>query len=151
MKVVLCVDGSTSAEEAFSWYFRSFHTQGNEVLAVYVGNQPHLPSFVFYEEAVFPKEEFQRAVQKCKSKMEEMKAKYLSKAKAMQVNCQFRVLVGDGGSPGETLASFLESENADLVIVGSRGMGKIRRTVLGSVSDFLVHHAKVPVLVFREE
>ncbi|CAK8681898.1 unnamed protein product [Clavelina lepadiformis] len=106
---------------------------------------------VVLEEAVFPKEEFQRAVQKCKSKMEEMKAKYLSKAKAMQVNCQFRVLVGDGGSPGETLASFLESENADLVIVGSRGMGKIRRTVLGSVSDFLVHHAKVPVVVFREE
>lgn len=31
--------------------------------------------------------------------------------------------------------------------MGSRGLGTIRRTILGSVSDYVVHHANVPVVV----
>ncbi|RUS88607.1 hypothetical protein EGW08_003633 [Elysia chlorotica] len=33
--------------------------------------------------------------------------------------------------------------------VGTRGLGKFRRTMLGSVSDYILHHAHVPVLVCR--
>ena len=37
-----------------------------------------------------------------------------------------------------------------LLISGTRGMGTIRRTILGSVSDHVVHHAHCPVLVCRQ-
>jgi hypothetical protein len=35
----------------------------------------------------------------------------------------------------------------DLLVSGSRSWGPIRRTVLGSISDRLIHHAPCPVLV----
>ena len=38
---------------------------------------------------------------------------------------------------------------ADLVIVGSRGCGPVKRLSLGSVSEGVVHHAGCPVLVLR--
>ncbi|MDQ3737093.1 MAG: universal stress protein, partial [Actinomycetota bacterium] len=40
---------------------------------------------------------------------------------------------------------------ADLVVVGSRGLGGIRRALLGGVSDSVVRHAHCPVLVVRTE
>ena len=40
---------------------------------------------------------------------------------------------------------------AGLIVVGSRGLGGIRRTMLGSVSDSVVRHAHCPVMVVREE
>ena len=38
---------------------------------------------------------------------------------------------------------------ADLVVVGSRGRGPLKRLVLGSVSEGVVHHARCPALVLR--
>ena len=44
-----------------------------------------------------------------------------------------------------------EEENVDVIITGTRGMGKVRRTLLGSVSDHVLHHSHVPVLICRSE
>jgi nucleotide-binding universal stress UspA family protein len=60
------------------------------------------------------------------------------------VSCR---LLHAGGSAGEVIMKFVKEENANLIIIGSRGMGIIRRTVLGSVSDYVVHHANTPVIV----
>ncbi len=38
---------------------------------------------------------------------------------------------------------------ADLVVMGSRGRGPVKRLILGSVSEGVVHHASLPVLVLR--
>ena len=53
------------------------------------------------------------------------------------------------GKPGEQIVRIAEEENADMIVTGTRGMGKVRRTILGSVSDYLVHHAHCPVVVCR--
>ena len=55
------------------------------------------------------------------------------------------------GKIGETILSSAKEENASVIIVGTRGMGKVRRTFLGSVSDYLIHHSGVPVLVCRNK
>jgi nucleotide-binding universal stress UspA family protein len=55
----------------------------------------------------------------------------------------------DRGSPGAVLCARAEALNADVVVVGSRGRGAIRRVLLGSVSTYVVHNAPCPVLVIR--
>lgn len=57
-----------------------------------------------------------------------------------------RVLIGQ---PGPELCRLAAEEAADLVVVGSHGRGVLKRVVLGSVSDYLVHHSPCPVLVVR--
>ena len=49
--------------------------------------------------------------------------------------------------PGEVICKLAEDESADLIVIGSRGIGTLRRTILGSVSDYCVRHAHIPVLV----
>ena len=53
--------------------------------------------------------------------------------------------------PGEGILNIAKEVNASLIITGSRGQSKLRRTFLGSVSDYVMHHAPVPVLVCRKE
>lgn len=50
-------------------------------------------------------------------------------------------------NPGEGIVKTAIELDADMIIMGSRGLGTIRRTILGSVSDYVVHHANVPVVV----
>lgn len=54
------------------------------------------------------------------------------------------------GKPGEVICNIAEEENAAMIITGTRGMGKMKRTILGSVSDYLVNHAICPVMVCRD-
>ncbi|HEY7934159.1 MAG TPA: universal stress protein [Solirubrobacteraceae bacterium] len=49
------------------------------------------------------------------------------------------------GLPGEELAAF--SGQVNLLIVGSRGYGPVKRLVLGSTSDYLERHARCSLLV----
>lgn len=55
------------------------------------------------------------------------------------------------GSPDEEILKLAEDIGAGLIVVGSRGLGGIRRALIGSVSDSVVRHAHCPVLVVREE
>src|SRR5690242_2952827 len=43
----------------------------------------------------------------------------------------------------------LLSDVADLLVLGSRGLGFVKKMLLGSVSDYCVSHAECPVLIVR--
>ncbi len=49
----------------------------------------------------------------------------------------------------ETIVNQAVKENADLIIVGTRGLGGFKKLILGSVSNGVVSHVHCPVLVIR--
>lgn len=53
----------------------------------------------------------------------------------------------ESGSPAEVICAQAEERNADLILVGSRGMGAVGRWYLGSVSNRVVQQSKRPVFV----
>jgi nucleotide-binding universal stress UspA family protein len=53
------------------------------------------------------------------------------------------------GDPAREIIAEAEDRNADLVVVGSRGHGRLAGLLLGSVAQKLVSHAPCPVLVVR--
>jgi nucleotide-binding universal stress UspA family protein len=53
------------------------------------------------------------------------------------------------GPPGQAIVEEAERWGADLILVGSRGLGVWNRLLLGSVSSAVVHHAKCSVEVVR--
>jgi nucleotide-binding universal stress UspA family protein len=51
----------------------------------------------------------------------------------------------------EEIVSLAEEIGAGLIVLGSRGLGGIRRALMGSVSDSVVRYAHCPVLVVCRE
>ena len=53
------------------------------------------------------------------------------------------------GQPAKVILEQAEERGCDLIVLGSRGLSALGGWVLGSVSHNVVHHAKVPVMVFK--
>jgi nucleotide-binding universal stress UspA family protein len=53
------------------------------------------------------------------------------------------------GEPDREIVELAEDLGAGLIVMGSRGLGGIRRALMGSVSDSVVRHAHCPVMLVR--
>jgi nucleotide-binding universal stress UspA family protein len=53
----------------------------------------------------------------------------------------------ESGTPAEVILAVAEKEKADLILLGSRGLGPVKELLLGSVSHRVVGHASCPTLV----
>lgn len=75
----------------------------------------------------------------------------LAAAKAIceqrNVNVETKMVTGDARY---ALCEAAEKMKVNLLVVGSRGHGAIRRAVMGSVSNYCAHHAKCPVLIVKK-
>jgi nucleotide-binding universal stress UspA family protein len=54
------------------------------------------------------------------------------------------------GRADEEIVDLAQSLDVGLIVMGSRGRGRIRRALMGSVSDSVVRHAHSPVTIVRE-
>lgn len=61
----------------------------------------------------------------------------------------YRWLTGTGGCPGEYILRVAVDEDVGLILMGTRGLGKLRKALLGSVSDYVLNKAPVPVLIHK--
>lgn len=60
------------------------------------------------------------------------------------------VIFGESNeNPGGKVSEYASDHEMDLIIVGSRGLGKIKNILLGSVSYNIVHNAPCPVLIMK--
>jgi nucleotide-binding universal stress UspA family protein len=67
-----------------------------------------------------------------------------SGAQVIQAHLEF-------GMPDTAIIVLAEELGAGLIVMGSRGLGGVRRALLGSISDSVVRHAHCPVMVVRQE
>jgi nucleotide-binding universal stress UspA family protein len=55
------------------------------------------------------------------------------------------------GRAADEILDLAEQIGTGLVVIGSRGLGPVGRIALGSVSEAVIHHSRLPVLVLRGE
>ena len=137
--VLIPVDASELCEKAFHWYIENMHHKGDKLI-IFHCHEFHPPTFPHALESV----EWKKLVDEHEEKLKALENKYQAKCEAAQVSA--RILV-HGGKVGEEICKCAESENVTSIVMASRGHGTIRRTVLGSTSDYVLHHAHVPVIV----
>ena len=68
------------------------------------------------------------------------------KVKAKEV--QVETILREGHTVQEIVKTAKEGK-FDLIVIGGRGISKIRELLLGSVTDGVIHHAPCPVLVIK--
>jgi nucleotide-binding universal stress UspA family protein len=136
-RIVIATDGSDGARQALEQGFALASDAGADVSVVYVRRSPN--SFMgapYYQDVIT--EEARHA----KSVMDDARVR----ATRFDVETEYDVLEGD---PVEEVLALARLRHADLIVVGSRGVGILSRVVLGSFSKAIVHRADRPVLVAR--
>ncbi|MDD3316488.1 MAG: universal stress protein [Methanosarcina sp.] len=139
--ILIATDGSETANEAADFGIEIVGCTGAKIYAVYVIDTTPYRSVSL--DKIWSREtldEFERVGHEATSYVEK-----LGKAAGLEV--ETRVL---RGHPAEKILSFSEDNNINMIIVGSLGKGGYERALLGSVSEKIVRHAKIPVLVVRE-
>ncbi|GER78288.1 MAG: universal stress protein [Anaerolineaceae bacterium] len=53
------------------------------------------------------------------------------------------------GSPAEAIVTVANTRKSDVIVIGSRGLGRLAGALLGSTSQKVISHAPCPVLVVR--
>ena len=144
-RILLATEGSEEATLAAQTAADLADKTNSELHVVYVGELNYgYPSYVI------PDPEYMQRVQQkitqearelLDAEMEQVKAAGASVVKA---HLSMR-------SPDVEIVKLAEGIGAGLIVVGSRGLGGIRRALMGSVSDSVVRYAHCPVLVVRKE
>jgi nucleotide-binding universal stress UspA family protein len=140
-QILIATDGSETAREAADFGMEMVGCSGAKVYAVYVIETTPYRSVPL--DQIWSKEtldEFERVGHEATSYIEKI-------GKVVGAEVESRVLKGN---PAEKILSFAEDNNIDMIIVGSLGKSGYERVLVGSVSDKIIRHAKVPVLVVRE-
>jgi nucleotide-binding universal stress UspA family protein len=141
-KILLAADGSKEAELAASTAVDLSRSTGSELHVVSVALE--YPYVYAYYDVRHP-EEVERHRKEAR-KILDQQLDHLPNSGGSVAETHVRV-----GVPDEEIVVLAEELGADLVVLGSKGLGGLRRVLLGSVSDSVVRHAHCPVLVVRDE
>lgn len=144
--IVIAMDGSKQSEFALKYYKDAIAHDKDDVTVVFAAEHGHMSSQPMmttdpqYTARLTGEEdgEVKKHVDKLKKMLEDNGVKG-------------KVLRYSANTPGEAVVQASIELKADLIVTGTRGLGTIRRTIMGSVSSYIVHHAHVPVLICREK
>ncbi len=138
-KILVPVDGSDNSHRALEAALLLSEKLGAKVTAIHVMEDIpvlHIQSEKLLRELLDAyKKESQLILSKCSD---------IATKKGLSISTKLLQ-----GSPGSTIIDFCEKEKCDIIVMGSRGMGKFKELILGSVSSKVVHHSRCPVLVIR--
>ncbi len=77
-------------------------------------------------------------------------AKVKDELEAEDYSVETKVIVGESNrNPGAAICDYAKEMDAELIIIGNRGLGGMKKLLLGSVSDYVVHHSACPVLIMK--
>lgn len=136
-KIVVGVDGSATSRAALRWAVDEGRRHGASVTAVHAWHDPYTGSALPFAPGLLDPTSYQAVGERLlDSVINEVDVSGLAEP--------VRRLVVHGSAAQALVEA---AEDADLLVVGSRGRGGFAGLLLGSVSQQVIHHAPCPVLV----
>jgi len=138
-RVVVGVDGSKGSQLALDWAVDEARTRGAELCVVHTWHDQYVSSYPLAPRAMY------RAILEGAARqiLDEMVDAVDTTGLAAPITK--KLVLG-----GAATALLLEAKDADLLVVGARGLGGFMGLLMGSVSSQVVHHASCPVVVVPE-
>ena len=143
-KILLATDGSEEARHAAQAAAELSKDTGSEVDIAYVLPSPReLRGHHIYSREVMSSV-LEQAEGEARSLLEEQ-AKQVGESEGKVAETHLET-----GEPDKEIVRLSEEIGAGAIVIGSRGLGGLRRALMGSVSESVVRHAHCPVFVVRE-
>uniref|UniRef100_A0A7M5XC00 UspA domain-containing protein n=2 Tax=Clytia hemisphaerica TaxID=252671 RepID=A0A7M5XC00_9CNID len=143
----ICVDESNESERAFEWYAANHHRTGDVVGIIHVHQMPSLPSMGLKAGSIPITEDYHHSIKKSVEKSNALMNKYKDFC-VNRINCDYKVLLTDSHhSPGQLICEIAAKNDAAVIVMGQRGLSTFSRALLGSTSDYVLHHSDRPVIV----
>src|SRR5579872_3205518 len=138
--IMVPYDKSESANRAFEYaiYLAEKFSARISIVTCVTIQVPTDPYFgtAYIETTRLLKEDAQKSISNLESRLKESKIEY--KTDVLEVR-----------SITDSLVSYAESHNVDLIIMGSRGFGGFKKLLLGSVASGVSQHSQCPVLIVK--
>jgi nucleotide-binding universal stress UspA family protein len=137
MKILVCTDGSEVAKKAVAYaadFAKNYHA---DLTVMYV-----IEHETSMKKPVYDK--YGNKTQKAKEFLKEA-GKVISEL-AGQVAVTERIAVGP---VSREIVRIAKTEGFDTIVVGTRGLGGLKRMLLGSVAEDVINYAHCPVVVVR--
>ena len=141
--IVVGTDGSTTAEEAVRQATELARSLGAKVYLV-SAYEP-VPEGRLRDERAEVPEDLQWMVNPREDVEDTLKAG-ASELESQGVDVETLAREGD---PADAILDVAEEKNADLIVVGNKGMTGAKRFLLGSVPNKVSHHAPCSVMIIR--
>ena len=140
-KILVPFDGSGYSEKAFEKGLEIAEKFGSELIVMTVVQSKISDSAGMSLERM----------QEIQDEKEDMATTMLKKleGKANAKNVSFSIKIIHNPSSSEGIVNYADSNNIDLVVMGSHGRTGFRKIVLGSVASGVVGHSKCPVLITK--
>ncbi|MFH7028368.1 MAG: universal stress protein [Heteroscytonema crispum UTEX LB 1556] len=150
-KILVALDRSEMGKEVFEQALALAKTTGANLMLLHVlsgeeEGSPYLPtisSFDYYPGVRGQSfEVYQQQWEKFKNECLEMLQAFCVQANTAGISTEFTQNLG---SPGRSICDLARSWGADLIIMGRRGRSGLTEIFLGSVSNYVLHHAPCSV------
>lgn len=153
-KILVAVDGSEKANKAVKKAAEVAEDLKLDVTVIHVFNDSEstqIPINKFNEVASYlSAESLQKLKKEHKNNLEDERQKIVDReAKFFEeqgMEVEKVLLYGD---PADKVCEYAEENDFDLIVVADKGRGKVEKFLLGSISDKIVRHSKVSVMVVK--
>lgn len=154
-KILVALDRSSQSSIVFSHALEQTRQPGSELLLVHVvRSDPEVPAGSFMGLGTIADVDTYGALKKLQQERlhkelhqaEQWLVPYQQQAIDQQVSTTIDCRVGE---PSLWICELARNWGADLIVLGRRGHQGIREVVLGSVSNYVIHHASCSVLVVQ--
>jgi nucleotide-binding universal stress UspA family protein len=142
-KILLATDGSEEASLAARTAVDLADKTGSDLHVAFVLRTQDTPD---YHIMGFNIEEPPEEIKQMGQRLLDEQVRWVEEAGGTVAGAHFRITRPDQG-----ILAVGEDIGAGLIVLGSRGLGGVKRALMGSVSDSVVRHAHCPVLVVRKE
>ena len=148
VRLLIAYDGSTAAEAAVVTAGRLFAgARGCQLTVIEPTPSPvQVQALAFGLDAAIIQRELEALARELMDDGRDIAARGLETAEIAGLTLESRVTPREG-SESQTILAAADSTDADVIICGSRGRGGVARSLLGSTSTSVLHHATRPVLV----
>lgn len=148
MKILLAVDGSAYSDRAIEEVLRRPWPPQSEVKVI---TAAETPTILVTEPWALPPDYFDQLEKSVRNAAKTVIDGALLKLKSIGDKTLTITSEIIEGPPSRVIVEEVERWGADLIIMGSRGLGAWNRLLLGSVSSAVVHHAVCSVEVVRRQ